>query len=47
MFGPRNIKIKYKIDGKINLYSHCSDCGFKKSENIDEEEPSYLQESLI
>ena len=28
----RNIAVKYKID----LYSHCIDCGFKKSRTIDE-----------
>ena len=25
-----NIKIKREIDGKINLYSPCIDCGFEK-----------------
>ena len=25
----RNIKIKCKLDGKINLLPHCIDCGFK------------------
>ena len=28
----KNIKIKCKIDGKVNLYSRCFDCGFKKVE---------------
>ena len=43
----RNIRIKYKIDGKANLYSFCINCGFKKFESIDEEELSYLLETLI
>ena len=43
----RNIRIKYKIDGKTNLYSFCINCGFKKFESIDEEELSYLLETLI
>ena len=25
----RNIKIKREMDGKINLYPRCIDCGFK------------------
>ena len=28
----RNIAVKYKID----LYSHCIDCGFRNSKTIDE-----------
>ena len=28
----KNFKMKLEIDGKINLYSNCIDCGFKKSE---------------
>ena len=36
----RNIKIKREIDG--NIYSRCTDCGFKNLETIDEEELSYL-----
>ena len=43
----RNIRIKYKIDGKTNLYSFCINCGFKKFESLDEEELSYLLETLI
>ena len=43
----RNIRIKDKIDGKTNLYSFCINCGFKKIESIDEEELSYLLETLI
>ena len=43
----RNIRIKYNIDGKTNLYSFCINCGFKKFESIDEEELSYLLETLI
>ena len=31
-------KIKQEIDGKVNLYSHCIECGFKKFEIIDKEE---------
>ena len=42
----RNIRIKYKIDGKTNLYSFCINCGFKKFESIDKEQ-SYLLETLI
>ena len=26
----KNCKIKREIDGKINLYSRCINCGFKK-----------------
>ena len=33
----KSIKIKHKIDGNINFYSFCIDCGFKKFESIDEE----------
>ena len=43
----RNIRIKYKIDGKTNLYSFCINYDFKKFESIDEEELSYLLETLI
>lgn len=32
------IKIKHEIDGKINFYSRCIYCGFKKLETIEEEE---------
>ena len=42
-----NMKIKRKIDGKINLYFRCIDCCFKKFETIGEEELSYLLEDLI
>ena len=38
----KKIKIKHKIDGKINLYSCCFDCSFKKSETIDEEKLNYF-----
>ena len=38
----RNIKIKCEIDGKINLYSRCIDCNFKKCETIDKRELIYL-----
>ena len=41
------IKIKHKIDRKANLYSRCSDCGFKIFETIYEEQLSYLLEGLI
>ena len=37
-----NIKVKRKNNGKINLYSHCIDCGFNKFEIIDKEELSYF-----
>ena len=43
----RNIRIKCKNDGKTNLYSFCINRGFKKFESIDEEELSYLLETLI
>ena len=33
----RIIKIKREIDGKSNPYFCCTDCGFKKFQNIDEE----------
>ena len=39
-------KIKSEIDCKINLYSYCIDCGFKKLETNDEEEVSDLLKSL-
>ena len=39
LYRKRNIKLKCKLDGKINLYSGC---GFKKFDTIDEEELSYL-----
>ena len=35
-------KLKLKIDGKINIYSRCNDCSFKKFPNIAEEELSDL-----
>ena len=41
------IKVKCKIDGNINLYSRCIDCGFKKFETIDKEELSDLLKVLI
>ena len=30
-----NTKEKWEIDGKINFYSHCNDCSFKKLATID------------
>ena len=36
-----------KVDEKINLYSYCTDFGFKKIENPDEEELSGLLKILI
>ena len=33
-----NIKIKCEIDGKINPYPCCFDCGFNKFETIDRKE---------
>ena len=36
------IKIKPKINKKVNLYSHFINCNSKKFENIDEKGPSYL-----
>ena len=38
----KKIKIKHKVDRKINLYSCCFDCSFKKSETIDEGELNYF-----
>ena len=35
-----NIKIKHEIDGKINLYSRCIACRFKKFKTNDKEELS-------
>ena len=43
----RNVKIKRDIDRKINLYSGCIDCSFKKFETSDGEEMSYLLKELI
>ena len=43
----RKIKMKHKIDGKINLYSRSIDCSFKRFEAIDEEELSYFLKSSI
>ena len=43
----RNIKMKHKIDGKINLYSRSIDCDFKRFEGIDVEELSSFLKSLI
>ena len=42
-----HIKKKREIDGKINFCSRCIDCAFKKFGTINEEELSYLLESLI
>lgn len=33
-----NITIKLQIDGRINLYCYCVDCGSKKVKTIDKEE---------
>ena len=41
-----NIKVKLEIDGKINLYSHYIDCGFKKFETINIIELSDTLKSL-
>lgn len=32
-----DIKIKWEIDGKINLYSDCVECDFKKLTTVNEE----------
>ena len=37
-----NIKVKRKIDRKINLYSQCNVCSFKKFSTIDKEEISNI-----
>ena len=42
-----NIKINREIDGKINIYSFCVNCGFKNFETIDEEEISLLKTKFI
>ena len=42
-----NIKLKFKIDAKINLYSGCIGCGFKKFATIDKEELRDLLRYLI
>ena len=42
-----NIKVKSKIDAKINLYFHCHDCTFKNITTIDKEERSDLLKDLI
>ena len=36
VYKKRNVKLKRKIDGKINLYSRCIDCGFKTFDTTDE-----------
>ena len=41
------IKIKRKIDGKVNLDSNCINCCFKKFETTDKEELTDLLEILI
>ena len=43
----RNIKPKYEIDTKNNLYSWCIDFSFKKFQITDEEELSQLLQGLI
>ena len=42
-----NTKVKRKIDGKMNLYFHCNDCGFKNFVTIDKKELSDLLKDLI
>ena len=42
-----NINLKFKIDAKINLYSGCIGCGFKKFATIDKEELRDLLRYLI
>ena len=42
----RNIKIKRKIVAKINLYSRCVDCSFRKFETTDKKEMSDLLKVL-
>ena len=43
----KNTKVKRKIDGKINIYSRCNDCSFKKFSAIDKEKLSDLWKDLI
>ena len=38
----KNIKIKRKIDQKINSYFCCIDCGLKKFETINEKKVTYV-----
>ena len=38
----KNIKIKRKIDRKINSYFCCIDCGLKKFETINEKKVTYV-----
>ena len=45
-FTNNNIKMKHEIDGKIDLYVHCIECGFKKFGTIDKEELSDLLKIL-
>ena len=42
VYKKRDIAAKREIDGKINLYSCCSNCGFQRFESNDEEELSYF-----
>ena len=42
-----NIKLKCKIDAKVNLYSCCIGYGFKKFATIDKEELRDLLRYLI
>ena len=37
-----NIKLKREIGGKVNIYSRCIGCGFKKFAAIIKEEIKYL-----
>ena len=43
----KNIKIKRKIDGNINLYSRCIDCSFKKFENIDKKGQIFIRKVYL
>ena len=38
----KNIKIKRKIDQKINSYFCCIDCGLKKFETVNEKKITYV-----
>ena len=42
-----NIKVKHKIDRKMDIYSCCNDSSFKNFETINKEEQSDLLTDLM
>ena len=42
-----NIEIKHEIDGKINLYYDCINCGFTKFATIDKKELNEKENSRL